>query len=66
MAIFEKFKKLWKYYLFQSFLAGLAIFIVVLTLGRDRVVVIASMGATAFICFAMPGQETLSAVILSG
>jgi CBS-domain-containing membrane protein len=54
MAIFEKFKKLWKYYLFQSFLAGVAIFIVVLTLGRDRVVVIASMGATAFICFAMP------------
>ena len=50
----EKFKKLWKYYLWQSFLAALALFIIVLVLDKDKMVVISSMGATAFIVFAMP------------
>jgi len=50
----EKFKKLWKYYLCQSFLAALALFIIVLILGEDKMVVISAMGATAFIVFAMP------------
>ena len=49
-----KFKKLWKYYILQSFLASFALFIVVLILGEDKIVVISAMGATAFIVFAMP------------
>ncbi len=54
MVIWDNFKKLWKYYVFQSLLTGLVIFIVVLTVGKDKVVIIASMGATAFICFVRP------------
>ena len=50
----EKFKKLWKHYIWQSFLAALALFIIVLVLDKDKMVVISSMGATAFIVFAMP------------
>jgi CBS-domain-containing membrane protein len=50
----EKFRRLWKYYIFQSLLAGLAIFIIVLTIGQNKVVIIASMAASAFICFATP------------
>jgi len=52
--IVEKFKKLWKYYLCQSFLAALALFIIVLILGKGKMVVISAIGATAFIVFAMP------------
>ena len=52
--IVEKFKKLWKYYLCQSFLAAIALFIIVLVLGKDKMVVISAMGATSFIVFAMP------------
>ena len=54
MQVWKKFRRLWKYYIFQSLLAGLAIFVIVLTVGENKVVVIASMAATAFICFAMP------------
>ena len=50
----EKFKKLWKYYIWQSCLAALALFIIVLILGKDKMVVISAMGATAFVVFAMP------------
>ncbi|MFB0552191.1 MAG: HPP family protein [Phycisphaerae bacterium] len=50
----EKFKKLWKYYLWQSCLAAIALFIIVLILGKGKMVVISAMGATAFIVFAMP------------
>jgi len=49
-----KFKKLWKYYILQSSLAACVLLILVLLLGKDRMVVISSMGATAFIVFAMP------------
>jgi len=54
MPIDEKFKKLWKYYILQSFLAAVALFIIVLVLDKDKMVVISAMGATAFIVFAMP------------
>jgi CBS-domain-containing membrane protein len=50
----EKFKKLWKYYIWQSFLAVVAFFIILLILGKEKIVVISAMGATAFIVFAMP------------
>jgi len=52
--VWKKFKRLWKHYIFQSLLAALAIFVIVLTVGENKVVVTASMAATAFICFAMP------------
>jgi len=52
--IIGKFKKLWFYYILQSFLAALALFLLVLVLGKDKMVVISSMGATSFIAFAMP------------
>lgn len=54
MMILDKFKYLWKAYLFQCLLAGVVVCIVVVVLGEDKVVLIASMGGTAFICFAMP------------
>lgn len=54
MVIWDNFKELWKYYIFQSLLTGLVLFVVVLTVGKDKVVIIASMGATAFICFMTP------------
>lgn len=54
MQVWKKFKRLWKHYIFQSLLAALAIFVIVLTVGENKVVVTASMAATAFICFAMP------------
>jgi CBS-domain-containing membrane protein len=52
--IIQKFKTLWFYYILQSFLAALAIFIIVLILGKEKMVVISSIGATVFIAFAMP------------
>ena len=52
--ISHKFKHLWKYYIWQSALAGFAIFIIAIILGKEKVVVISAMGATAFIVFAMP------------
>ena len=52
--IINKFKKLWLYYIIQSLLASISLLVIVLVLGRDRMVVISAMGATAFIVFAMP------------
>ncbi len=49
-----KFKKLWKYYILQSSMAAAAVLILVLILGREKMVLIGAMGATAFIVFAMP------------
>ena len=53
MVVWDKFKKLWPYYIFQSLLAMVVIFIIVLVF-QDSFVIISSMGATAFICFALP------------
>jgi CBS-domain-containing membrane protein len=53
MVVWDKFKKLWPYYIFQSTLAGVAIFVIVLVF-QESFVIISSMGATAFICFALP------------
>jgi CBS-domain-containing membrane protein len=54
----SKFKKLWKYYILQSLLATIVLFILVLVLGRYKLVTISAMGATAFIVFAMPKAVT--------
>ena len=49
-----KFKKLWIYYILQSSLAAVALLIIALALGRDKMVIVSAMGATAFIVFALP------------
>jgi len=49
-----KFKNLWKYYLLQSALATAVFSVLVITLGKENIVLISTMGATAFIVFAMP------------
>lgn len=57
--LYEKFKSHWKNYVFQSLFATLAIFIVILVLNIKREpVIIASIGATAFIIFALPTSIT--------
>ena len=53
-SVIEKFKKLWLYYILQSLLASISLFILILLLGKDKMVAISAMGATAFIVFAMP------------
>jgi CBS-domain-containing membrane protein len=49
---------LWKNYFYQSFLATVVVFIVLLLLNMEHAVVIASIGATAFIVFTMPRNIT--------
>ena len=49
-----KFPGLWKNYLYQSFLAAAVVFFVLILLTLENAVVIASIGATAFIVFTMP------------
>jgi len=54
IGIDKKFKAHWRNYIFQSLLATLVIFIVLLVLPLRYAVTIASIGSTAFIVFAMP------------
>lgn len=54
----KKFRLSWKNYIFQSLLAGLSVFIVFLFLNSKQAVVIAALGATAFVVFAMPTSIT--------
>lgn len=58
MRIRGAFPALWKNYLYQSFLAAIVIFIVLLTLNMQHLVVVASIGSTAFIIFTMPRNIT--------
>lgn len=60
MIIDEKFRANWKHYSFQSFLATLVLFIILIVLKLQNAVVTASIGATAFIVFAMPDSITAS------
>ena len=53
-----EFRKLWKNYLYQSCFATVVIFIILLLLSLEHAVVIASIGATAFIIFTMPRSVT--------
>ncbi len=54
----EEFSQHWRNYVFQSLLATVAIFVVLLVLSLQQAVVVASIGATAFIVFAMPKNVT--------
>ena len=50
--------KSWKKYVFQSFLATLTVLLLILILKMEHIVVIASIGSTAFIVFALPKSIT--------
>ena len=56
--IAEEFKKSWKQYVFQSLLAAIVIFVVFLGLKLEHPLITVSIGATAFIIFAMPRNIT--------
>ena len=51
-------RKLWKNFLSQSFLAAVTVFLVLFVITIENSVVIAAIGATAFIVFAMPKSIT--------
>ena len=57
----EEFKLHWKNYVFQSLFATVAVFVVLYFLTLQNAVIIASIGATAFIVFAMPKALTANA-----
>jgi CBS-domain-containing membrane protein len=48
----------WKNYILQSLLAVIVVFIVLTILSINKAVIVASIGATAFIIFAMPKSIT--------
>lgn len=54
----REFRQHWKNYVLQSILATVAVFIVLYFLSIQHAVIIASIGATAFIIFAMPDSIT--------
>lgn len=53
-----EFRRHWKHYVLQSLLATVAIFIVIYFLSTQHAVIIASLGATTFIVFAMQDSVT--------
>ncbi|MBN1473159.1 MAG: HPP family protein [Syntrophaceae bacterium] len=53
-----EFRQHWKSYVLQSMLATIAVFIVLYFLSMQHAVIIASLGATSFIVFAMPDYIT--------
>jgi CBS-domain-containing membrane protein len=54
----EEVRRFWKNYVFQSLLATLTIFVALLIFTMQHPVIIASLGATAFVVFAMPKSVT--------
>lgn len=62
----QKFKKNWPSFFLQTALATISIFLITLILGREKVVAISSMGATAFICFAIPKSFTAQSLRVIG
>jgi CBS-domain-containing membrane protein len=59
--LYTKFRTHWKSYVFQSLAATVSVFLVLLVLSLQYQVVIASIGATAFIVFALPKEHTAQA-----
>lgn len=54
----REFRLYWKHYVLQSLLATASVFIVLYFLSWQHAVIIASIGATTFIVFAMPDYIT--------
>ena len=59
--ILDEFRQFWKHYVLQSILATLSVFIVLYFLSLQHAVIIALIGATVFIVFAMPDNITAQA-----
>ena len=57
----DEWRQFWRYYVLQSIFATLSVFIVLYFLSLQNAVIIASIGATAFIVFAMPDNITAQA-----
>ncbi|MEW6571660.1 MAG: HPP family protein [Nitrospirota bacterium] len=57
-AMLKELRLFWKNYVLQSLFATLTVFIVLIFLSLQNAVIIASIGATAFIVFAMPKYIT--------
>ena len=62
----QELRSHWKNYIFQSLFATLVIFAVLLVLGSRQAVIIASIGSTAFIVFAMPNSVAAKPVNIIG
>ena len=58
LKMIEEFRLYWRHYVLHSLFATVAIFIVLYFLSLQNAVIIASIGATAFIVFAMPDYVT--------
>jgi len=56
MKLDEKFRDNWKDYILQSAYAAFTVLFITLILKLDHAVIIASIGATAFIVFSMPNN----------
>ena len=54
----NEFRSYWKYFVFQSLMATLSVYLVLIILNPNEVVIIASLGATAFVVFALPEKIT--------
>lgn len=54
----KELKQHWKNYIFQVLFATISTFIVLLTLKLQQAVIVASIGSTAFVVFAMPKKIT--------
>ena len=54
----EEFRLYWKHYVLQSLFATVAVFVVLYFLSLQNAVIIASLGASTFIVFAMPDNVT--------
>ena len=62
----EDFSLHWKNYVFQVFFATVATFIVLVLLNLNQAIIVASIGSTAFIVFAMPQYLTAKARNIMG
>jgi CBS-domain-containing membrane protein len=54
----REFKDYWKNYVFQSLLATVSLFCVLVFLEQGEEIIVASLGATAFVVFALPNKFT--------
>ena len=58
LKMIEEFRLYWKHYVLQSLFATVAVFVVLCFLSLQNAVIIASIGASTFIVFAMPDSIT--------
>jgi CBS-domain-containing membrane protein len=58
LKMIEEFRHYWKHYVLQSLFATVAVFVVLCSLSLQNAVIIASLGASTVIVFAMPDSIT--------